>query len=301
MACVQRGIPLREDGIRFPWGANENARDPASRALRGRLFSVQSRFRTMSRALALLLFASLTLRAADTPTHFDWRTETIAFSNDTVFAYGIDEAGNLSIHRREKPVDFAHRCFVLARAVIQFHKFARFAPEEARLRPEEYRGIIQRVCRVPTWMPERAADRRIVVPGYRDLNEFSRAYEHMMKETLGNWFPTYLRVGNWRMIGPFPRFGQANACAQILRGLARGQLQAVYLTRFPKMNHCVILFDSHRRADGRIRFDAYDPNYPNQPSWVEYLPGQQSFEFERRWFWPGGRVNLLRVYISPIH
>ena len=254
----------------------------------------------------LLLFVALGLCSgtarAGAPTRFDWRADTIAFSNDTVFAYGIDEAGHLSIHRRETPARFAHRCFVLVRAVLEFHKFARFAPEQPRLPEEEYRKLLVRVCRIPVWMPERSAAERIVIPGYKDLNEFSRAHEHVQKETIGNWFPTYLRVGNWRMVGPFPRFGQANACGQIVRGLDRGKLQAVYLTRFPKMNHCVILFDYHVLDGGRrIRFDAYDPNYPNTLSWVDYNANARGFDFERRWFWPGGRVNLMRVYISPIH
>jgi hypothetical protein len=249
-------------------------------------------------ALALLSVAA----KGAAPTHFDWRRDTIAFSNDTVFAYGIDEAGRLTIHRRETPARFAHRCFVLVRAVLQFHKFARFAPDAARVSEAEYRSLIVRVCRIPIWMPEPSEADRIVIPGYADLNQFSRAYEHAMKETIGNWFPTYLRVGNWRMIGPFPRFGQANAEAQIVRGLDRGKLQAVYLTRFPKMNHCVILFDYHVLEGGsRTRFDAYDPNYPNTLSWVEYDAKAEGFDFERRWFWPGGRVNLMRVYLSPIH
>jgi hypothetical protein len=255
------------------------------------------RARSFLFGLAALAVCGLSARAA-APTHFDWRADTIAFSNDTVFAYGIDEAGRLSIHRRATPARFAHRCFVLVRAVLQFHKFARFAPSLPPATEAEYRELILRVCRAPVWMPERRAGERIVIPGYRNLNEFSRAHEHVMKETIGNWFPTYLRVGNWRMVGPFPRFGQANAYAQIMRGLDRGKLQAVYLTRFPKMNHCVILFDSHRLAGNRTRFDAYDPNYPN---WVEYDAKQRGFDLERRWFWPGGRVNLMRVYISPIH
>jgi hypothetical protein len=250
--------------------------------------------------VALAICAMPALGAA--PTHFDWRTDTIAFSNDTVFAYDIDAAGHLGIHLRKTPARFAHRCFVLVRAVLQFHKFARFAPGQPRTSEAAYRELILRVCRVPVWMPERTDAERIVIPGYRDLNEFSRADENGMKETIGNWFPTYLRVGNWRMVGPFPRFGQANACAQIVRGLDRGSLQAVYLTRFPKMNHCVILFDYHLLDGGnRTRFDAYDPNYPNTLSWVDYDAKERGFDFERRWFWPGGRVNLMRVYISPIH
>lgn len=241
------------------------------------------------------------LRAA-TPTHFDWRRDTIAFSNDTVFAYGIDEAGRLTIHRRATPARFAHRCFVLVRAVLQFHKFAHFAPDEPRVSDDAYRALLVRLFRIPVWMADRDQGDRIVIPGYADLNEFSRAREHVMKETIGNWFPTYLRIGNWRMIGPFPRFGQENAYAQIVRGLDRGKLQAVYLTRFPKMNHCIILFDYHVLDGGRrIRFDAYDPNYPNTLSWVDYNAAQRGWDFERRWFWPGGRVNLMRVYLSPIH
>jgi hypothetical protein len=248
----------------------------------------------------LALTASTGSGLAAAPTHFDWHADTIAFSNDTVFAYGIDEAGNLTMHRRATPARFAHRCFVLARAVLQFHKFARFDPSLQPATEEQYRALLLRLFRIPVWMPERSATDRIVFRGYANLNQFSRAHEHVMKETIGNWFPTYLRVGNWRMVGPFPRCGQANAAAQIIRGLDRGKLQAVYLTRFPKMNHCVILFDYHPQA-GRIRFDAYDPNYPNTLSWVEYDPVQRGFNFERRWFWPGGRVNLMRVYLSPIH
>jgi len=87
-----------------------------------------------------------------------------------------------------------------------------------------------------------------------------------------------------------------------VRGLDRGKLEAVYLTRFPRMNHCVILFGYHLLDGGsRTRFDAYDPNYPNTLSWVDYNAKARGFDFERRWFWPGGRVNLMRVYISPIH
>ena len=130
------------------------------------------RARSFLFGLAALAVCGLTARAA-APTHFDWRADTIAFSNDTVFAYGIDEAGRLSIHRRTTPARFAHRCFVLVRAVLQFHKFARFAPARPPATEAEYRKLILKVCRLPVWMPERRAQERIVIPGYRNLNEFS--------------------------------------------------------------------------------------------------------------------------------
>jgi hypothetical protein len=67
------------------------------------------------------------------------------------------------------------------------------------------------------------------------------------------------------------------------------------------MNHVVIAYRMEKRPAGRTRFLCYDPNYPGVPSWVEYVPAERSFEFQKRWYFPGGRVNLLRVFISPFH
>jgi hypothetical protein len=251
-------------------------------------------------AAVLLLFGTA-LASASAPTHFDWRADTIAFSNDTVFSYGVDESGQLTMHKKEKAPDYAHRCFVLARAVMQFHKFARFAPEQPRVSPDEYRRLTRHISRIPVWFPARAEKERVLIPGYKNLNEFSRGYEHMFKEVLGNWFPTYLRVGNWRMVGPFPRSGQEFAARKLVDELDHGKIQAVYITRFPKMNHCIVLFDHHTLANGDLRFDCYDPNYPNQLGSLLYHPRTRTFDFPKRWFWTGGTVNLMRVYLSPIH
>ena len=245
----------------------------------------------------ILLFALL--GHAHAASKFNWKVETFSFSNDTVFSYGVDEAGHLTMHRKEKAPEFSHRCFVLCRAVLQFHKFARFDPRQPRVAEKEYASLIRQVSRRPVWLPESAHS--IVIPGYANLHDFSRGREHLLKENLGNWFPTYLRVGNWRMVGPFPRSGQALAVRQLVRGIERGHLPAVYITRFPKMNHCLVLFAFHRQANGDLRFDAYDPNYPNQIGALDYRTAEKSFSVPPRWFWTGGRVNLMRVYISPLH
>ncbi len=144
------------------------------------------------RYLALLVLV-LPARARD----FDLRRDTFAFSNDTALAYGVDEQGQLHISLREKPVEYSHRCFVLARAVLQFHQFARFEPKQAKLSREEYRVRLKRLCRIPVWAS--GPRERIVFSGFADLRGFSVAYEGLLKENLGNWLPTYLRVGNWRM------------------------------------------------------------------------------------------------------
>ena len=246
----------------------------------------------------LLALAFLVAPAALHARAFDLHRDTFAFSNDTVFQYGVDEQGRLHISQREKPAEFSHRCFVLSRAVLQFRQFAQFEPRQPRLTRDEYRRRILQICRVPVWSRR---TERIVIPGYADLHSFSRAYEGLLKEHLGNWLPSYLRVGNWRMAMGHPRAGQAAAARWLSASLDHGQPRALYLARFPHMNHVVIPYAQCREAGGNISFFVYDPNYPNEPSWLFYRASERSFEFEPRWYFPGGRVNVMRVFISPVH
>ena len=245
-----------------------------------------------------LAFAFLLAPAALHARAFDLRRDTFAFSNDTVFQYGVDEQGRLHISPREKPAEFSHRCFVLSRAVLQFHQFAQFEPRQPRLTRDGYRQRIKQICRVPVWS---CRTERVVIPGYADLHTFSHAYEGLLKEHLGNWLPSYLRVGNWRMAMGHPRAGQAAAARWLSASLYRGQPRALYLARFPHMNHVVIPYAQRREPGGNISFTVYDSNYPNEPSWLFYRASERSFEFEPRWYFPGGRVNVMRVFISPVH
>src|SRR5438128_784872 len=63
--------------------------------------------------------------AASEPAHpairgnaFDPRRDGFAFANETVFAYGVDEAGHLHISARAQPPRFAHRCLCMVRGAI---------------------------------------------------------------------------------------------------------------------------------------------------------------------------------------
>ncbi len=247
--------------------------------------------------IAILLFAAFApgLRARD----FDLKRDVFAFSNDTVFKYGVDEAGKLHIERRDKPVQFSHRCFVLARGALQFWQFAKFDPKRAKVSREEYRRIIREIGAVPVWSS--GPREKIVVPGFRDLHDFSTAYEGLLKENLGNWLPSYLRIGNWRMVMGHLRPGQAAAARWLEKSVTEKKLRAIYLARFPWMNHVVIVYAAHPKSNGDVRFTVYDPNYPNEPSWVDYRASERSFAFQKRWYFPGGRVNVMRVFISPFH
>lgn len=242
-----------------------------------------------------VLSHNATCRARDFNLHLD----AFAFSNDTAFEYGVDEQGVLHIHLRKKPVEFSHRCFVLARAVLQFYQFVQFDAAAPKVSREEYHRLIKEICRVPVW--SHGPSPKIVIPGFHNLHDFSIAYEGLLKENLGNWLPSYFRVGNWRMMMGHPRFGQARAAQWLCESMERGQPRAVYLARFPQMNHVVIPYKMRREPEGNVTFTVYDPNYPNEPSWLFYRASERSFEFEPRWYFPGGRVNLMRVFISPFH
>jgi hypothetical protein len=140
-----------------------------------------------------------------------------------------------------------------------------------------------------------------VVPGFRDLREFSEVMPGVLQENLGAWFPSYVRVGNYRMAMGHPRAGQAALAHWLQRSISEGKARALYLSLFPHMNHCVVAFRTERKANGDPRFWVYDPNYPGKAAWLDYRNATRSFEFEPRWYFPGGKVNVMRVYISPFH
>jgi hypothetical protein len=230
---------------------------------------------------------------------FDLRRDTFAFSNDTAWAYGVDEAGKLHISARETPPQFAHSCFLLSRAVMQFWQFAEFAPERPKASREEYRRLMHAVFRIPVW--SRGPAERIVIPGFRDLRSFSEGYEGLLKENLGSWVASYFRIGNFRMAMGHPRSGQAMVARCLEESLAQGRIRALYLSRFPHMNHAVVVYRVARGPGGDLRFSVYDPNYPAQPASLTYVAARRSFEFEKRWYFPGGQLNAMRIYVSPLH
>jgi len=251
-------------------------------------------------ALVFLFFAGPLFAAAPaSKTGFDPCRDGFAFANDTVREYGPDETGQIVSRRRDKKPEFAHSCFLLCRATMQFAKFARFAPEQPQISEREYERRIVALFRIPVWFSENRP--KIVIPGYRNLHEFSLAHKGLLEDRMGKWILSYFRVGNWRMALPFPRDGQALAARRLMLGLDCGKLQAVYLARFPHMNHCVVLYDYRPLPGGDVKFLLYDPNYPNQPTWLRYHADARFFELEKRWYFNMGRVNLMRVYLSPFH
>lgn len=258
-----------------------------------------------ARRLATALFLGLLLSlspARGEARRFEFPADTFAFSNDTVFVYGTDELGTLTVARRDREPEFTHRCFVLARSTIQFFKFARFDPALPKATDEEYSKIVRHIARIPTWFGQRKSADRVIVPGYANLYQFTKGRQGMLKQELGNWLPTYFRWGNQRIMMPIPRSGQARLAQWLIERIEEGRPSAVFLARFPYMNHVVLPHAYHRKSNGDVDFTVYDPNSPGEDVFLHYLAEERSFELQKRWYFPeGGRVNALRVYISPFH
>jgi hypothetical protein len=238
--------------------------------------------------------------ASAAPREFDPHKDGFAFANETSFAYGLDEAGRLTMGRKETPPPFAHRCICMIRGAMKFWKFARFEPRQPKLSAAEYRRRVKELFSLTVWRGPRSADRRIVFPGYANLWDFSQAQRRMLQEEIGAWLPTYLRVGNWRMASPLTFLTQGHN-ARVVAGKLPAEPQGIFLTEFPSMNHAVLAYAATRLPDGRTRFKVYDPNYPGQPARLDYVPERRLFDFERRFYWPGGYVRMFRIFISPIH
>ena len=248
----------------------------------------------MLRATILFFALMSVLSARD----FDPGRDAFAFSNDTVFNYRVDGQGRLHVDGKAKATGPTHRCFLFTRAAMQFWNFARFEPDQRKLSTEEYRLRLRALFRIQPWK-ERAEG--IAFPGYADLWDFSRDHKELLQNELGSWLLTYLRVGNWRMMSPVVRLLQRSIAEKLFAAVSKGGIRAMYLAKFPHMNHVVLVYHAERLPDGGMRFRVYDANYAGKSARLDYVPGRNLFDFERRFYWPGGELRAFPVYDRPLH
>jgi hypothetical protein len=247
----------------------------------------------MIRLFVLFLLSAPALLARE----FDPRRDAFAFPNETLFDYKADKAGHLHVTARATPAHLTHRCFCFTRAVMQFWNFATFEPRRARLPEHEYRRRLRGLFRIPVWSGRKE---RIAFPGFRNLWEFSLAHRPLLEAELGSWVLTYLRLGNWRMACPLVRLVQRQTAEKLFADVTQGNLRAVYLAKFPSMNHAVIAYSARRLPGGGFRFRVYDSNYAGLPARLDYVPDRNLFDFERRYYWKGGELRAFPVYTSPL-
>lgn len=186
--------------------------------------------------------------------------DTFAFRNDS------------RIHHRGKPDLYASWCFVLARAVVQFRRFARFEPGVPRLAAAEYTALVQRITRRAPWRAPLPFAERVVLPGFGSLHELTREAEAAVKAGLPRRLWTLLHWTNWRMIFPRPRAQQERVAAEIVAELQAGRPVQLLITDFPRirLNHSVLVFDFRASDPDAVDFSVYDPNDPTVPGVIRF-------------------------------
>ena len=218
---------------------------------------------------------------------FSFASDTFAFPN-LVRAHDPDRADL-----------YANYCFVLARGLRQFHAFARFAPDAPRLSSEAYAGRVREVAARPPWEPPAQPDERIVIPGYANLREFSRAEEPAVKAGLGGRLWTVLHWTNWRVTMPVTRAHQAGVAREIVDELAAGRLVQLLVTNWPKpeLNHTVVAYAYHTVPAG-VELVVWDPNEPDRPGAITFDTGSGRFLATRLFDTDPGVIRAFRMYYS---
>jgi hypothetical protein len=228
---------------------------------------------------------------------FDFYADTFSYPNELIWEYLFDpQTGKSSTRKNDPPPAYAHHCFVVVRSARQFFLHARFAPESPVIDTNGYRSIIRSVVRRSPYRPCAAVE-RIPIPGFSNLRQFSATHADLLRKTCGGAWQSYVQRGNWRMILPFTRNGQAQMSAQLQTALRSGRQPIVHVVTFPRLtiNHVVLIFDVRETAAG-LEFHCYDPNICQKPLLLEYNRAARTFIFPRTHYFPGGKVNAYEVY-----
>ena len=231
---------------------------------------------------------------------FRFPQDTFSFSNNLYFDYRPDQSGHITAHRRNPGdiPDFSRHCFSLVRSILQFRRFAVFDPKLPKLSEEAYRERVLRLNKYAPW--SNGPGQKIVFPGYPNLYSFSAAHTLMLQKNLGLWWPSYWRVGNWRIVFPAPRSGQEQFAEWLQQRLDSGNIEAVYITRFRPINHCLVAYRYQKERNGDLQFFVYDVNQPGKIVHLRYHAANRSFYFDRSWYYNGGLVSAMKLYVSPL-
>ncbi|HXG47431.1 MAG TPA: hypothetical protein VNO52_07400 [Methylomirabilota bacterium] len=250
-------------------------------------------------AVALAVMTGCASRRAIVPEtrRFTFGTDTFAFTNQLVWEYRMDPAtGRMTHARREPPPDYAHHCFVLARAAAQFYTHARFEPGRPPLGQEGYRRLVRRVCST-SLRRDAPPEQAILIPGYSNLFAFSREHEALLKAECGGAWQSYCQRGHWRMVFPLSRAHQERMSRQLATQVAAGRVAVVHVVRFPSLsiNHALVCYAAQQTPE-RIVFLTYDPNIATRPTELVYDRTERRFQLAPNHYFAGGRVDVYQVH-----
>jgi hypothetical protein len=231
------------------------------------------------------------------PRRFDFARDSFAFENETYWEYHFDAAsGKTSFSPREPKPDYAHRCFVVTRAARQFLFHARFDERQHAGDDQACRRLIRAIMRRNVRVPAETGN-QIVIPGYANLRQFSRAREALLKAECGGAWRSYVLRSHWRMVFPISRAHQASTAASLEAALKKNVPPIIHVVKFPAVtiNHSMLVFAAKPTGAG-IEFQAYDPNNTEKPAQLSFHNQTRTFTLPPNRYWAGGAVDIIEIY-----
>lgn len=204
---------------------------------------------------------------ASGPRAFDFATDTLA----------VRAAEPAAMETREALAAPALRGHLDAAVARQFFLHASFAPDQPPPGSERRIALVREVLGRRADAAS-AEDRRVVIPGYANLNEFSRLQGHLLRAESWLVCPCQGRAPMVRKA-----FGgseaQKNAVANELAGALaanRPALVRLYRHHALKYDRSLLLFRAQEQ-DGEVRFAGYDPAAPKQPVQLSFNRASRAF------------------------
>ena len=227
---------------------------------------------------------------------FDFKTETFSFQNAMVWEY----KNGVRVGNSRSKDNYTRRCFVMSRAAMQFHKFARFDPKGDRLEADELARRVRQVAHQEPWQSPWPNEKRIVFSGYRNLRDLSEKQEKILKANLGLGVMAYFRPGNMRMFFIKGEKYQREQQTNLEAALARGEMFVAYLSDYPwlHINHSVLVYARKLKTPGENvdRYVCYDPNHADAPRELKWSPDMHVFNFQKDEEFAGGYTRVYQVY-----
>ena len=221
---------------------------------------------------------------------FRFNRDTLAFANSTVFDYH-EGIARLRRPGNETTPRYTRRCFTMCRTVLQFEKFARFDPHGAPLNDQDLARLVRSITKHAVWRSALPMDQRLVVPGYANLRQLSEKRGWVLQKNIGLGWPTYARIGNWRMFYNHSKRYQERTHSRLNDTLGRGDLFVAYLSDFPilHINHAVLVYERRpSTTKGVDRYFCYDPNHPDGPRELIWTAEKRSFDYQKDQEFVGG-------------
>ena len=232
---------------------------------------------------------------------FDFKQDTFAFINQTVWTYQDGKRVQTPESCSTNQNRYTHHCFVMARATIQFWRFARFEPDApAASNVELEKRVRQVIAQRPTG-PSLPLRDRVVFPGYANLRDLSERQAALLRANLGSSLTTYFRPGNFFLPCKPSKEHQLRTNEELRAWLEMGQPMAlwIYDFKFPEatLNHAVVAYAKSVKGTKPV-YQYYDPNDAATPKCFEFDLQTGTFSFDKMLYFPGGGASVRPCYVN---